>query len=267
MGYRIDRENKNEILHRSMCVWRRWRDAVDDLGYFTEPEEIDPREFWDVWSQGNQGSCQGQSLADSVAYCHYLDTGVEEHISRGFAYLASQEYDGLIGRDQGSTLSGGTKAVLRGIPLESVFPYSENYNSQYARYQQQKSTILADEDELYKLRGEVPLSTEEDCKKFLSTHSGIIHIGIMWGLPDAWEIANYSPGGGGHAVSLAGYLKVRAWGGYGYLLKNSWGQGWGKNGWALIHPQAITQMLKARFTVFIGRSGPETPEPKPSIDL
>lgn len=268
-GYAYNHENQAAILQRSIPTYCRWRAEVDDMGVWKVPDELDPREWYDIHNQGNQGSCQGHSLADSVDYCHYLETGIEVNTSRGFAYLASQQADGLLGSDQGSTLNGGSKAAIFGIPLETRFPYTESYRALLTKYRNESAEILLDETNLWHLKGEVPLATEEDCFRFLSTRSGIIQIGIMWGLPDAWEITSYSSGGGGHAVTIAGYLKVSTagWNGRGYLLKNSWGEVWGKSGWCLLKPSVLTQMLKARYTVFIGRSQPETPRPKPEFDV
>lgn len=242
-------------------------DAVQDLPVYDITVEADH-------SFVAQGlvvhNCQGQSLADTTEYAHYIATGEEVQLSRGFAYLRSQELDGnLIGRDQGSTLEGGTRAAAKGLPLEDRFPYTEGYTTLLNRYRSQKTEILSDPSQLYKLEGAVPLTTEPDCRDFLRSWSGIIHIGIMWGLPNQWEITRFQSGGGGHAVSLAGLLKVAKWTpyGYGYLLKNSWGPSWGRNGWALVHPQAVEQMLSARWSVFIGRSKAVSPKPQVAVDI
>lgn len=267
-GYAFQLEPRDEIALRGAPVYRAWREAVDDLGVFTPPAERDPREWFDMHDQGQMNGCQGNSLADAVDFCYYLETGEETNTSRAFAYLESQREDGLLGSDGGSTLDGGTKAAARGLPLEQTFPYSDNYRTILSKYKSERAAIVSDESSLCKTLGEVPLTTEEDCFKFLSTGSGVIQIGILWGLPDAWEITSYRAGGGGHAVLIPGYLKVDGWPGQrGYLLKNSWGPSWGQDGWAIVHPKAITQMLAAQFAVFIGRSAPKAPKPKIEVDL
>lgn len=264
----ILRENELELAKQlsPAGALKAWRDSFPTD--YPWPDEVDPRPWWEVHDQGNQGSCQGQSCSDDVDYCYYLEHGLTINTSRSFAYLASQEFDGLLGSDNGSTLSGGTKALRRGLPLETDFPYTDNYRSALSSYRSEKSSILADTTKLYTLDGALPLETEEDCYKFLRSRSGIIQIGITWTLPNAWEITSYrSGGGGGHAVNFCGLLRMDAWGGYGYLLRNSWGERWGRNGYGLVHPRAIKSMLSTRYTVFIGRSTTSTPHPKPAIDL
>jgi hypothetical protein len=119
----------------------------------------------------------------------------------------------------------------------------------------------------FKLKTEVPLSTYEEIYHFLASGVGPVQIGIMWGLPDAWEIKTYRAGSGGHAVLLVGYLKVSGWSEPGILLKNSWGTGWGRGGYALLHPDCVRAMTRARWSVFLGRSDMESPRPRPKPDL
>lgn len=265
-GYRYDIENVQQIYAVGYGDYQKWRTNFEDDYKWEPPAEIDPRGWTKTDDQKSMGSCQGNSLANCCEHIHAIETGEVLQLSRAFAYLASQEFDNING-DSGSTLSGGTRAIARGIPTEAVFPYTDNYSDVRRRYSSQKQSILSNADSLYRLDGAVPLTSEEDCYRFLSSRSGIIQIGIMWGLANQWEHTSYRAGGGGHAVNIAGYLRVDSWGGYGYLLHNSWGDDWGRDGWALIHPNAVKQMLAHRWNVFVGRSTAKTPKPKPKPDI
>lgn len=267
-GYRFDLENQPAILERSMSKYERWRRAVREYAW-DPPAEIDPREWYDIQSQGNIGACQGNALADCTEYCYWLEYGPEIQLSRFWAYIISQEADGISG-DSGSTLEGGGRAAAaRGICLEESFPYPSNYSSGLAFYRANKDK-LKDEAARFKLKGEVPIATWADAVTFLKTWSGVIQTGLMWGssCDVAWEQKSYTPGSGGHSTTICGYLKVEGWpDGIGLLHKNSWGTGWGREGWTLIHKNAIDSMLKARNNLFVGRARPESPQPQPKPDI
>lgn len=266
-GWRFWDENPAALLARGQLNYHLWRKQVEEIGYDWEfPEEIDPRGYLQIHNQGAVGSCQGQSLADSCEVAHYIEAGEVVELSRAYSYLASQEKDNLLGRDNGSTLEAGSKVAAEGIPLESDFQYTADYTSILNTYRQRK-TDLQTKARAWRFSGETPLSSYDDIFTFLKTRSGAVHIGIMWGLPDAWEIRSYSPGGGGHAVVFGGYLKVASWPKPGILLKNSWGTSWGRDGWAIIHPDAVDQMCRAKWSVFIGRSTPQTPKPRVVADI
>lgn len=258
-GYAIEHERHAEIISYGLPIYHEFRKSFDSYPW-EPPPEIDPREWYDIHNQGSVGSCQGQSLADSGEWLHVIAKGTEIQLSRGFAYLASQEFDGIRG-DLGSTLSGGTRAAARGLPLEASFDYTADYSDLSRRYRSQRDQLLA--GDIYRFPGAAPLSSAEDCYRWLSGWLGTIQIGIAWGLPDAWEITRYTPGRGGHAVVIPGYLKVSGWPmGIGFLLKNSWGTSWGRNGWALVHPNAIDDMIRSRSNVFVARSDMMAPRPR-----
>lgn len=251
-GYRPDLENIGSLLQGGM---QRYYEFKDSFKYYEwdPPKELDPRPWFDIHDQGQQGSCQGQSLADAGEFIEIIRVGNEIQLSRSFAYLSSQEFDGLLGRDNGSTLSGGTKAAARGIPLEENFPYTDSYGTAIANYRQKKESILA--GKLYKFPNATPLGSAEDCFRWLSSWAGPIQIGIGWSIGNQWEVDSYRSGGGGHAVNLVGYLERQGWEfNIGFLLKNSWGTRWGTDGWCLVRPRAIDQMIASRMNVFVGRS-------------
>ncbi len=260
-GYRIDLEPREIARQEMLAATNLWH-ATAMSTQWEKPKEIDPRGWFDIHNQGAQGSCQGQSLADALEYVHVMAHGEEIQISRSFAYLASQEFDGLLGRDAGSTLQGGSKAAERGLPLESLFPYDVNYRSALNKYRSAKNDIL--NGPLFKLRGRVNLESYDACFNWLASWSGVIQIGIDWSvrLRNGWEIHEYRPGGGGgHAILLCGYLPI---GGENWiLLKNSHSTQWGKDGWAVVKPSAIDQMCRARWSSIVGRSDMVAPTVRP----
>ncbi len=235
------------------------------------PDRMDPRNsplasqgFLQVENQGQIGSCQGQSLTDCGEFSHTFATGEVVQLSRMYAYIASQIESGITG-DRGSTLEGGTRAFLKGFPLESVAPHTSTYPGH--RY----ITKAMREQAIYKLKSHTRIESAEHIKQFIGSGVGIVQIGIAWGNsmnPDGNGcIRSFSPGGGGHAVVFCGYIpdsdiEEQSGAGWWALLKNSWSKRWGKSGYAFVSPRAIDQMLRHRHTVMYGRSDMDSPRPR-----
>lgn len=261
-GYRIELEPREEMAPglRAGAEW--WVRAYRNYDW-EPPREVDPRSWFDIHDQGRIGSCQGNSLADAVEFAHLVGTGEEVQLSRSFAYLSSQEKDGLLGSDNGSTLNGGTWAAQRGIPDESIFAYRSSYREQLAAYREDRDKVLA--GPLYQCKSSVGVYSADEALAFIGSFSGAVQIGLDWNvsLSDGWEIKTYKPARrGGHAVLICGYLQVKSWKeGYGLLLKNSWSRAWGRDGWAIIKPSAFDQMVAAKYTTAIGRSDCTAPRP------
>jgi hypothetical protein len=212
--------------------------------------------------------CQGQALTENIEYCYTVATGKVLQFSRMFAYLESQRFDN-IRSDSGSTLSGGTKAVKQtGICREEIAPYPNRYPGHSWMTQ-----IMRDDASKYKLLSHTEMSSVEQIKSFLGSGIGVVQIGISWNNsmnPSSnGTITSFSGGGGGgHSVSICGYLpdsdiNVKSSAGYWLILKNSWGTRWGVRGYCYVDPKAVEQMLRHQFTVMIGRSEMVHPEPRP----
>ena len=267
-GWRFELENRAAIMARSMETYYAWRRSLEEYDW-TEAEEIDPREWFDIESQGNLGSCAGNAVASCAEYCYHLKYGPEIQLSRMWAYLTAQEASGITG-DTGSTLDGCTMAVSkRGICLEESFPYPKSYNEGLSYYRANKSR-LAEEAANYKLLGEVPINSWDDAVRFLKSRTGAIQTGLLWSssCDVEWEQKSYSPGSGGHSTALVGYLPVSGWpSGIGLLHKNSWGTGWARGGYSLIHKAAFDVMLRTKYNIFVGRAEAESPTPIVTPDL
>ena len=261
-GYRIELEPRDEMrpsLRAASEIWCKSYGLYD----WRPPAQLDPRAWFDIHDQGRVGSCQGNSLADAVEFAHLIATGEEVQLSRSFSYMSSQEKDGLLGSDSGSTLSGGTWAAARGVPDESLFPYQSSYREMLSAYRDSRDKVLA--GPLYQCAQAVGIYSSDEAVAFLGSFSGAIQIGLDWNvaLTDGWEIKKYQPARrGGHAVLICGYVPVASWKEkYGLLLKNSWSKTWGRDGWALVKPSAFDQMINARYTTAIGRSDCTAPRP------
>lgn len=268
-GYPMELENREALIEMSPPgLFRVMGD--DEL-----PKRVDFRDVLKIEDQGSMGSCQGHALSTCAEGCYYIATkGEKIQLSRLFAYLGSQKMSGIDG-DSGSTLHGGAKLSTEcGICLESVLPYPNPVR--YPRGGHRSIPENAwDEARKFRIRTTKFIEEEPECKQWIGSGAGFINIGIAWGngmTPNSkGAVMDFRPGGGGHAVSLTGYLPceevdIDTPEGYVYILDNSWNVRWGIGGRAFVAPRAVRQMLTHRFTTFLGMSDMQDVKPR-SVDF
>lgn len=221
----------------------------------------------------------GSCVANSV--CHALElmthrAGRYENLSRLFLYYTTRDSENRIGQE-GSDLRDALKAANNlGICLESDWPYSvdqENVKPSDAAYASAKTRLV----ESYEA---VPLSTLENPIGYWDMINNL-KAALAEGFPVMIAIVvnstiltltgplnqqNYqerAPGSnqdypilGNHAVVLVGYNDD---GGY-FIFENSWGTGWGDNGYGALKYGVIGGIIMEAWVVR-GFNGVENVEP------
>lgn len=254
-GYAIDRERRVRV--KRLCS----RFAMETLksGLHAAPQEMDPRSWMRIENQKSMGSCQGHAQSSVGELCFHVATGKVTQFSPLFAYYATQEVDGLVGRDSGSTIGGGVECAMKVgfCPLE-LMPYPDPPRYRWWISEEARQAAAA-----FRIRQRVWIESYDEAFTFLATGQGGIEIGMGWGngLSNcAGIIERYSSGGGGHAVCFLGYSARRDSEGRAYLwLANSWSVDWGASGWAEVAPRAVEQMLASSRTTAVGMSDLTTP--------
>ena len=215
---------------------------------FARPAEVDIKWHRNE-DQGQIGSCQGHSLS-SVLERLALVRGETVQLSEIFAYLSSQKLDGLLGSDDGSTISGGCQVGLEyGCCPESL----TGYPSGYPRRADREAILSAANYEAalpYKALSLWEVPDDHDKVLDFIGGGGAINFGIAYYdgyIPDDRIVRSYQPrrSGGGHAMCVLGYDKdgnLRA--------ANSWA-----DGGYLITPKAWKQMIEYSDTAAIGLMG------------
>jgi hypothetical protein len=213
LGYRFDLEDKAYILEHSSKFSLRM------LG--NEPEEIDPRPWFKIRSQGSLGSCRGHSLAANARYCAKAAAGEldlnqdgikndpkEDDFSPMWSYIMSQRQSNIRG-DVGATMTGGIKVgIEQGIAREALWPYSGVYNTSVPRGSSEDASKFKFARYTKFMPGDV-----QGVKAWLATGQGGIDWGKMWPLPFIagclvdGPISNRTVGG--HATAILGYIKGR----------------------------------------------------------
>ncbi len=231
----------------------RSRDKQDDWGikraqklhYLPKkiilPERVDLRQEW--WTIGNQlttGSCVGWATAHSVLRYHFVKAKkIKKHekVSVRFIWMAAKELDEYVDYpstfidDAGTSLKTALKTAKKyGALKADLFPFKgrmreikENNFLKIAGKLKIKSYFNLINNQKDKLRAfkiwlayRGPILT---CLDVEDTWQDVKRNGIL-GKYDKKSIA------GGHAVSIVGYTPTH------FIVRNSWGRGWGDNGFA-----------------------------------
>jgi hypothetical protein len=203
---------------------------------------IDYSPFIETENQGPVGSCQGHAISTLLELLVWLKFGRRVELSRMFAYIATQQRDGIRG-DRGSSIGGGVAVATKtGIPLEKYWPYPGRYVSTIP------AEATAHAGEFMALEA-VHLKTGQELRDFLAEGDCGVTIGMEWrrslssGQP---VVEDYGGGGGGgHALMLAGVSKLvdKATGERYSPLYNSHGTRHGRWGRQDLSPKCVDQIL------------------------
>lgn len=228
------------------------------------PSEIDPRLFIRHDDQGNMGSCGGHGNTNTAEYIWALPYGSfsnDRQFSRLFAYLEAQRFDRLLGRDSGSTISGGLKVAKEiGYLSESELPYRTPYPGN-------ASTLITDamraKASPYKIRSHTWLTSYDELFKYLSSGAGAAFAGTLWN--NSFHASNgileqvSLNGGDGHAYCFAGYSTRKDSSGRNYIWrKNSHSN----DNWTEVSPKVLDQLFRHNYTAIVGMSDLATPGPR-----
>jgi C1A family cysteine protease len=253
-GYLIDQEDRDFIASLD-----GEEEVLSLMGSYQELR-LDPRELIRIENQKSMSSCAGHSLSSVLEWIYCISTGGQvTQLSRMQAYIMAQEID-RIRSDAGSTISAGCKLVTTfGLGEEHLWPYP----SRYSNKRPSNWDAVVESSAKHKVAQQIRITTYEGFRTFLGAGLGGIHTGISWGSSmNRAVVEKFSAGGGGHSVcALCLSDRVDSNGEPYCHIANSWGQSFGSDGWQIWSPTAIRQMLKHRFTSFVGLS--DMPNIKP----
>ncbi len=186
-----------------------------------------------VLNQGQVGSCTANAIANAYRFSRYKQ-GVQKPIkpSRLFIYYNERVLENSVDSDSGAMIRDGFKTINEtGICSESLWKYNE---SKFARRPPEKCYQQATTHKaLQYFRINQTLNELKSClaegfpfvlgfSVYESFQSGYVARTGVASLPTAGEQLL-----GGHAVAAVGYSdETQTW-----LLQNSWGTGWGMDGY------------------------------------
>lgn len=243
---------------------RDWRlEHADEAGIMAAaaavPSSKDLRTtWWKVGDQGATGSCVGWSTADAVLRWHMVKAGKlknTERLSVRFQWMASKETDQFSTppttfiEDAGTSIKaaldvarkyGAVRDPVLGFDSGKLYPGREE--AFYA---------LASEFKIGGYFNLTPAGNDdlEGWRRWLATKGPIA---TRLSVDRTWDRASDTKGNldvykrdtarGGHAVAVVGYTADR------FIIRNSWGTGWGDDGYAY----ASNAYAKKAFTEAYG---------------
>jgi hypothetical protein len=204
------------------------------------PASTDLRDdtWWKISDQGSTGSCVGWATADSVLRWHLVQAGRigrKDLLSPRFQWMAAKETDQFTAQPTTFIESDGTslKAALDvsrkwGAVRDSVLPFRSG-----SLYVGEVATFYAIATQL-KIAAYFNLGSDLTGWRTWLSRSGPIltrlDVDATWDAATAnkGKLRTYRPSTarGGHAVALVGYTTT------GFIVRNSWGTGWGDQGYA-----------------------------------
>jgi C1A family cysteine protease len=205
------------------------------------PSDKDLRQaWWKIGDQGATGSCVGWASTDGIMRYHLVKAGrlgKNEMVSPRYTWMASKETDEFVKRPETFIEEAGTslKAAMDicrkyGVVLESMLPfpigtlmYADDENAFYASAAQRRAAAYFN------------LAKNLNQWRTWLASGGPILVGLnvdaTWdgatathGILDAFQPNSVR---GGHAVCVVGYRKDGR-----FIIRNSWGTGWGDKGFA-----------------------------------
>jgi len=212
------------------------------------PPSVDLRKpWWAINDQEDTGSCVGWATADGVVRYHMVMAGLlpkDQLLSPRFVWMASKEFDEFTTRadtfleGSGTSLKSAMDIVRKyGAVTDAMLPFhivtkmhTGPENAFYAEAAQRKVASY------FNLQRDLT-----QWKTWLASNGPIL-AGLT--VDQTWDNAA-STGGkidtfmpntarGGHAVTIVGYLASGR-----FIVRNSWGTGWGDGGFGYVSPAYI----------------------------
>ena len=205
------------------------------------PASVDLRAtWWDIGDQEATGSCVGWGSTDGVARYQLVKAGKlaqNMKLSPRFTWMASKETDTLTSRPEtmieeaGTTLKAAVDILRKYGPVpEALLPfhikatmYTGDENAFFATAASRRITSY------FNLQKNLP-----SWRSWLAAHGPIL---VALNVDATWDNATATQGKldafqpntvrGGHAVAVVGYTADHR-----FIIRNSWGTGWGDHGFA-----------------------------------
>ena len=184
-----------------------------------------------VEDQGSVGSCTGNALAGGIEALMVKNKKPFMNVSRLFIYYNERAKEGTVGQDAGAQIRDGVKTLAKyGVCSEALWPYIP------AKFKNKPSKVCYKQALDYQITSYARLNTLNDMMSCLASGFPFVFGFSVYEGFESPEVAqtgivNMPKSGermlGGHAVLAVGYRQDEDR----FLVRNSWGTGWGMKGY------------------------------------
>jgi C1A family cysteine protease len=188
-----------------------------------------------VEDQGSLGSCTGNALAGAVEFLENKDKVPFVNVSRLFIYFNERVIEHTVNSDSGAMIRDGIKTLVKqGVCSEKKWPYN------ISRFTAKPSPACYKEALKHQVTAYARLQTIADMRACLANGYPFVFGFTVY---DSFESRTVAKTGvvpmpkkskekvlGGHAVLAVGYADAQKR----FLVRNSWGTGWGMKGYFTI---------------------------------
>jgi C1A family cysteine protease len=204
--------------------------------------DVNLSQYCVAMDQYQLSSCTGNATCESLEMLENMVNGNAVLLSRLFTYGMARTIEGTLNVDGGSHVRTCFDTLSRfGVCTETIWPYDMNQVNV-------SPSILAQQQAVgHKIKGYYRItSTGEQRLQDIQTALYNKHP-IVIGTDVGTDFENLPQGTlgplgppalgtikGGHALVIVGYV------GGNYIIKNSWGTGWGQNGFCMFTPDYLT---------------------------
>lgn len=199
------------------------------------PASVDLRPYCSpVEDQGNLGSCTGNSLAGAVEFLERKDGVSFEDVSRLFIYYNERVIEHTVSQDAGAMIRDGIKTLVKqGVCAEKKWPYV------ITKFDKKPSAACYTDAAGHEVVAYARIQTLQDMRTCLADGYPFVFGFTVY---ESFESAQVAKTGvvpmpkakekvlGGHAVLAVGYNDAQKR----FLVRNSWGTGWGMKGYFTI---------------------------------
>jgi len=207
------------------------------------PTKVDLRDSPKVvYDRGNLGSCTANAIALGIDFERIKQKLVAESPSRLFIYYNERLLEGTVGYDSGAMLRDGIKSIYNtGACRETLWPYRT------ATFTVKPNINCYNDAKNYKIKQYLRLNNTNltELKTCLAGGYGFV---FGFAVYSSFETATVTKTGiipipkigetllGGHACYCLGYDDSKS----SFIVRNSWGTGWGDKGHFYIPYQYLT---------------------------